>query len=363
VADHDDDRRSLGGGTDDSQAFESLTVFWRASAGESSPDARSLFIMKIPLRFLRLFAFAVAVLPLCPAFAATAQKKVLVVTVTTGFRHSCIPVSEKILEQLAKDSGKFSVEFVRQPEGMPRPPARPRPGKSGATDPAHEAALKKFAADEKAFTAEWTPKIEAALQALSPANLKKYDAVIFASTTGDLPLPDKQGFVDWVASGKGFVGVHAATDTFHPTGEFTGFAPYTAMIGGAFKTHGAQVSVDCINQDSSHAACAHLPAKWTVFDEIYQFKSFERSKVHGLLTLDKHPNDGTPGDYPVAWSKMHGKGRVFYTSLGHREDVWDPAFADKAGRKNPPEVARQFQQHVLNGILWTLGLAPGSGTP
>jgi type 1 glutamine amidotransferase len=118
--------------------------------------------------------------------------------------------------------------------------------------------------------------------------------------------------------------------------------------------------VDCINQDKAHAACAHLPATWTVYDEIYQFKSFERAKVHGLLTLDKHPNDKTPGDYPVAWSRMHGKGRVFYTSLGHREDMWDPSFADKNGRKNTPEVAKQYQQHVLNGILWALDLAPGS---
>ena len=65
---------------------------------------------------------------------------------------------------------------------------------------------------------------------------------------------------------------------------------------------------------------------------------------------------GTPGDYPVAWTKLHGKGRVFYTSLGHREDVWDPAYTDKNGRMNSPEVAEQFQAHVRGGILWALGL-------
>lgn len=320
------------------------------------------FPMKTPPRLVRLFALSFGLLPALPALAADAPKKVLVVTVTTGFRHSCIPVSEKIIEQLAKDSGKFTVDFARQPEGMPRPPSAPRPRAAGANDPAHQAALEKFAAEEKAYKETWIPKVEAALQKLSPASLKNYDAVVFASTTGDLPLPDKQGFLDWIAAGKGFVGVHAATDTFH------GFAPFIAMLGGEFKTHGPQVTVECLNQDPKHAACSHLPARWTVFDEIYQLKSFEKSKVHGLLNLEKlmltgedvKANKATPGDYPIAWTKTHGKGRVFYTSLGHREDMWDPAYTDKDGRKNSPETAKLFQQHLLNGILWSLGLATGT---
>ena len=322
--------------------------------------------MKIPGPLVRFLAVAFAIVPIASALAADSPKKVLVVTVTTGFRHSCIPVSEKILEQLAKESGKFTVDFVRQPEGQPKAPARPRPGAKGVDDAAHQAALKKFEQDEAAYNAMWTPKVEAALAKLSPANLKNYDAVLFASTTGDdLPLPDKQGFVDWVASGKGFIGVHAATDTLKT------FAPYVAMIGGAFRTHGPQVTVECVTQDSAHAACKHLPARWTVYDEIYQLKDFERGKVHGLISLeklmltqkDKDAKNATPGDYPIAWSKMHGKGRVFYTSLGHREDMWDPEYKDKDGRLNSPEIAKQFQQHVLGGILWALNLAPGSATP
>jgi type 1 glutamine amidotransferase len=225
--------------------------------------------------------------------------------------------------------------------------------------------LKQFAEAEKKYDSIWRPRVEAALQKLSPANLRNYDAVLFASTTGDdLPLPDRQGFVDWVASGKAFIGVHAATDTFKT------FAPYVAMIGGAFRTHGPQVTVECINEDRGHAACKHLPARWTVYDEIYQLKDFNPGKVHALLSLDqlmltqkdKDAKKSTPGDYPIAWSKMHGKGRVFYTSLGHREDMWDPTY-EQGGRMNSPEIAKQFQQHVLGGILWALGLAPGSATP
>jgi type 1 glutamine amidotransferase len=313
----------------------------------------------------RFGVFSLALMPVLPALAADAPKKVLVVTVTVGFRHSCIPLSEKILEQLAKESGKFTVDFVRQPDGQPKAPQRPQPAKAGADDAAYQAALKKFTEDEKAYDAAneaWMKKVADTLQKLSPVNLKNYDAVLFASTTGDLPLPDKQGFVDWVASGKGFIGVHAATDTFEQTSRFPGFPPYIAMIGGAFKTHGPQVAVDCINQDPAHAACSHLPKTWTVFDEIYEFKEFERPRVHGLLGLDKHPQNKAPGDYPIAWSRQHGKGRVFYTALGHREEMWDPNYSDNSGRKNSPEIAKQFQQHLLGGILWALGLAQGAPT-
>lgn len=285
------------------------------------------------------------------------------VTVTVGFRHSCIPVSEQVVAQLAKESGKFTVDYVRQPDDLSRPPARPRPGKAGADDPAYKQALEKHAQEERAYNAIFLPKVAAALQKLSPANLKHYDAVLFASTTGDLPLPDKQGFVDWVASGKGFIGVHAAADTFEKTARFPGFAPYIAMLGGAFQTHGPQVSVDCRNDDPEHPACKPLPKTWTLYDEIYEFKEFDRAKVRSLLSLDQHPQTKAPGYHPIAWNKAHGKGRVFYTALGHREDVWDPNYTDRNGRKNPPEVAKQFQQHLLGGILWALQLAPGEATP
>ncbi len=125
------------------------------------------------------------------------------------------------------------------------------------------------------------------------------------------------------------------------------------MIGAEFKKHEAQVEVHPVNDDADCPACRHIPGRWSVFDEIYQFQNFDRATVHGLLTLDKHPNNGTQGDYPISWCKEYGKGRVFYTSLGHREDVWDPEWPD---RKNPKEVAEAYQQHILNGIKWAAGL-------
>jgi type 1 glutamine amidotransferase len=266
-----------------------------------------------------------------PALAA--PKKVLVVTVTLGFRHSSIPTAEKVIAELAKETGAFTVDYARVEPNDPQ-----FKGDDGKPDQAKvQAAIKAVLAEK-----------------MSPAALKNYDLVIFANTTGDLPLPDRQAFLDWVKSGKGFVGMHAAGDTFH------GFEGYLDMLGAEFKTHEAQVKVDAINQDPGCPICKSLPANWEVFDEIYQFKKFDRTKVHGLLTLDKHPNNKTPGDYPISWCKEYGQGRVFYTSLGHREDVWDPAWPD---RRNSKEVAEAYQQHILGGIKWALGLEKMNAKP
>src|SRR6266850_754145 len=99
--------------------------------------------------------------------------------------------------------------------------------------------------------------------------LENYDGVIFANTTGILPLPDKQAFLDWIKSGKAFIGMHSATDTFHGK---DGVDPYIEMIGAEFKEHHAQAEVDCINQDAKNPACKSLPPTWHLKDEIYIMK-------------------------------------------------------------------------------------------
>ncbi len=237
--------------------------------------------------------------------AEAAPKKVLVVTATAGFRHSSIATAENVIATLGETSGAFTVvDFVR--------------GGADGKDAAEVSA--KMTMDK----------------------LRQVDAVIFANTTGDLAIPDKEGFMKWVESGHALIGMHSCSDTFH------GYRPFIEMLGGEFLTHGPQVQVDAYNQDPSHPATRHLGPIYTVFDEIYEFKSFERARVHGLLTLDKHPQSLAPGDFPVAWSKDVGRGKVFYTSLGHREDVWTSA---------------PYQQHILGGIQWALGLEKGSGQP
>lgn len=252
--------------------------------------------------------------------AAATPKHLLVVTATKGFRHSSIPVAEKVLALLGAESGTYTVDYVRGgPEG-------------------------KDDADVR--------------EKMAPASLQKYDGVIFANTTGDLAIPDKEYFLNWIRSGKAFVGMHSCSDTYH------GYPAFLQMLGGEFLTHHEQVKVACINEDPKHAANIHLGKDYVVFDEIYLFKNFDRANVRGLLSLDRHPNKGYPGDFPISWCKEFGKGRVFYTSLGHREDVWDAEWKDGRGnRANSADVAKAYQQHILGGIQWALGLAPGEGTP
>jgi len=268
---------------------------------------------------------------------ASAPKKLLVVTTTTGFRHSSIPTLEKMLAQLGTDSGEFTVDFVQQPPGHPVTgfPAKLKADASEA---------------DKAAEADWNEKLRVALLKLSPENLKNYDGVVFASTTGDLPIPDKQGFLDWIKAGHAFIGIHAASDTFH------GWPGYIDMLGGEFKHHGKQVSVVCLNQDPANPATAALPPAWTIQqEEIYQFTSYDSAKVHDLLIMDKHPETGAAGHFAVSWCKDYGAGKVFYTSLGHREDLIDTD-PDLKDRKNSPDISRAYQAHVLGGIEWALGL-------
>jgi len=285
--------------------------------------------MKIILTLL------IAVLAMTSLHAA--PKKLLVVTITTGFRHSSIPTLEKVLTQLGQDSGEFTVDLVQQP-------------------PNKQANLKKDASDEQkaAFKIagdQWKVSIKTALQKLAPESLKNYDGVVFASTTGELPIPDPQGLLDWIKAGHAFIGIHAASDTFH---KWPGFVE---MLGGEFARHGPQVSVDCLNQDPQHPANAQLGKTWTLqLEEIYQFKNYDATNVHDLLIMDKHPeHKEVAGHFPVTWCKPFGNGKVFYTSLGHREDIID-ADPNLKDRKNSVVISKAYQQHVLGGIEWALGL-------
>ncbi|MFN2447944.1 MAG: ThuA domain-containing protein [Vicinamibacterales bacterium] len=231
--------------------------------------------------------------PIAPT-ATAANRRVLVVTHTTGFRHSSISLAESIIEQLGRSSGAYSVVFCRTAADVAR--------------------------------------------LLTPAGLGDIDAVVFANTTGNLGIPELQGFLDWVAAGHGFAGMHSAADTYRdaPT--------YLALLGNELVTHGDQAEVNARVENATHPAVAHFGGGYRVFDEIYRFAQSNRASVNLLLSVDRAPLDGLPdagqpGDLPLAWFKTHGAGRVFYTALGHREEVWQDT---------------RFQQHVLGGIRWAL---------
>lgn len=306
---------------------------------------------------------------------AAEPKRVIVCTVTTGFRHGSIPFAEKTLQKLADESKAYTiVAFARQPEvQIPRKPNKPNPPKNASDEKGkakYEVDLKKYEAE----IAKWTPEMDAAakdaqakfdsgikesLSVLSPANLEKQkiDGVIFANTTGMLPLPDAEGFIKWIQAGHAFMGMHSSSDTFHQ------FTPYIDMLGGEFAGHGAQVPADLIKADPSHPATAGLPDQWNLLqEEMYEFKSHDPAKVHVLWYLQHPPQKKDVKQYAgVSWCKMAGQGRVFYTSLGHREDLWSTD--EIKDRKNTVELAQQYQQHILGGIKWALGLAEGSAKP
>ena len=294
------------------------------------------------------------------AEAADAPKKLLVVTVTTGFRHSSIETAEKVIEELGKKSGAFAVDFVRQPEGQPKNPGRAPEKKADESDAsftARKSAYSLALAQFNAANSAWNNSVKDYMaQHMAIDKIKQYDGFIFANTTGDLQLPDREGFINLIEEGRAFIAMHSGSDTYHP------FRRYVDMLGGEFETHKAQVEVEPVRHDVEHPAVKPIPEGFKVFDEIYIIKSFDKSKVHGLLGLNAHPNDGTEGYFPISWCKTHGKGRVFYTSLGHREDVWDDQW-NPAQRKNSPEIARIYQEHILNGIRWALGQVEGSAEP
>lgn len=258
---------------------------------------------------LLLACIALLATSFATACAAAAPKKLLLVTTTLGWRHSSVETAERVIAALGRSSGAYEVEL-----------AAVTPPKGAGDQAAHEERVKAVLAEK-----------------MSPAALKRYDAVVFANTTGELPLPDKDAFIQWVRDGGAFVGIHSASDTLH------GHRPYIDMLGGEFDHHREQVVVEAINRDGAHPANRHLGATWNLegrLEEIYLLKNYQREAVHELLVLDRHPNTREPGHHGLSWCREFGRGRVFYTALGHNEHVWEMS---------------AFQQHVLGGIRWVLG--------
>lgn len=184
-------------------------------------------------------------------------------------------------------------------------------------------------------------------------NLSYFDAVMFY-TTGELDLNDDQkaALLSFVKDdGKGFLGTHSATDTFYR------WRDYGDLIGAYFNEHPwNQVHAEIIVEDRDFPATKHFPAHFPIYDEIYQFKEpYSRDKVRVLMSIDpksvdlKNPRvHRTDQDFAVTWVRNYGKGRVFYSSLGHREEVWDR-----------PDI----QQMWTEAVKWAMGLTQGDATP
>src|SRR5256886_244919 len=199
----------------------------------------------------------------------------------------------------------------------------------------------------------------------------KYAAVLFF-TTGDLttvgtdknpPMSPqgKQSLLDSIEAGLGFVGVHAASDTFHTPPDTKDNAnryvahgeksdPYLRMLGGEFITHGSTPRLQTTNiivNDPKFPGLEGVPSPVSFNDEWYSLKDF-RTDLHVILALDTKRMTGEPyqrAPYPMTWARMNGKGRVFYTAIGDRPENWSSTF---------------FQNLLGGGIRWAIGNADAS---
>lgn len=182
-------------------------------------------------------------------------------------------------------------------------------------------------------------------------SLANVDAIFFMGHR-DVPIDDEQkkelaAFVH--DQGKGFVAAHVALTALESWPEFG------KLIGGRFDNHPWGIANGTvINEDPSFPATKHFPATFPFTDEFYQVKDFSRTDARVLLRLDLSGMPPTPnlhrtdGDFPLAWAKMYGKGRVFYSSLGHASETWDN---------------RDVQQMYFEALRWALGLTDADVTP
>jgi type 1 glutamine amidotransferase len=229
-----------------------------------------------------------------PGQAKARTKRLLYMTMSAGFKHESVPLSRQIVQEMGAKSGAFDTTL---------------------------------ADDVSPFTAE---------------NLRNYDAVMFY-TTGELPFTEVQKtiFSGYLQAGHGFIGVHSATDTFYTWDE------YSKIIGGYFNGHPWHQEVTVNVVDPKDKIVSFLGKSFQINDEIYQIDDF-RDDNDVLLRLDPMSVDRSkPGahlryyNWPLAWTRKYGKGRTFYTALGHEDAVWRD---------------QRFQQLLFNGIEWAMGV-------
>lgn len=176
-------------------------------------------------------------------------------------------------------------------------------------------------------------------------NLNDFDAVFFFTGGGlEMDGQQKADFLSFIHDdGKGFIGVHSAAITLEDWPEFVD------MIGGTYDEHPwLTFDAPIVVEDSAFPGMQQWPHEFVLRDEIYQMKNYSRDKLRVLMRLDASKLDmknkqvqRTDSDFAVTWAKMYGKGRIYYTSLGHVEATWDK-----------PE----FQQMMTEAIKWVTGL-------
>ena len=265
--------------------------------------------MKIAPRTLVIIAVLGA---FSTARAATPQKKhILVIGEEKGYRHESVSHAMATIERLGTETGLWDSTIRTDAEALTK---------------------KKL---------EYNAK-----------NLTNFDAVVFF-TGGNLEMDaqQKSDFLSFIhEDGKGFIGIHSAAITF------VDWPEYGEMIGGYYDEHPwGTFDAPIIVEDPAFPGMQQWPKSFVLRDEIYQMRNYSRDKVRVLMRLDAAKIDvgsknvhRTDRDFAVTWARMYGKGRVYYTTLGHVEDNWDK-----------PE----FQKMLIEAIKWATGITSADTTP
>lgn len=220
--------------------------------------------------------------------AAAKKKRILVFSKTAGFYHKSIPAGITAIQKLGQEN-KFDVDTTK------------------------DATL------------------------ITPKNLKKYAAVVFLNTTGDVLNDEQQSaFEQYIKAGGGYVGIHAATDTEYGW-------PWYGKLSGAYFINHPKIQMAALNVVNRNTiSTSHLPEIWKRKDEWYNFKDISKD-IKVLITIDENSYEGGKNAtfHPMAWYHDFDGGRSFYTGLGHV----DESYADPL-----------FLKHLLGGIQYAMGL-------
>jgi type 1 glutamine amidotransferase len=262
-------------------------------------------------RFIVRLALAGALGAMVMAQSAAPRKRLLVIGEEKGYRHEAVTHALATVERLGRDTGLWDTMIRTDTE-----------------------ALTKTKLEYNAKT------------------LNDFDGVLFyTGRTLEMDDQKKADFMSFVHDdGKGFIGIHSAAITF------TEWPAYGEMLGGYYDEHPWNTfDAPIVVEDAAFPGMQSWKPSFTLTDEIYQIKMFSRANTRVLMRLDpskldlKNPRvQRTDQDFAVAWAKMYGKGRVFYTTLGHVEANWDR-----------PEM----QAMVTGAIKWALGLVDADVTP
>ncbi len=235
---------------------------------------------------LRLLLALVLLGPTFLLAQSSTKKRLLAIGEEKGYRHEAVSHALATIERLGRESGLWDTTIRTDTEVLTK---------------------KKL---------EYNAK-----------NLNDFDAILFF-TGGDLEMDaqQKSDFLSFIHDdGKGFIGVHSATITF------TDWPEYGEMIGGYYDEHPwLTFNAPIIVEDPNFPGMNQWPREFVLRDEIYQFRNYSRDKVRVLMRLDPSKLDlknknvhRTDGDFAVTWAKTYGKGRVYYSSLGHVLENWD----------------------------------------